>query len=192
MEWFSKKPSARTKRRFRQDRSRAAVAPAVGSTGVPQIADDPSRRPRRQPWADKRHSRLCSAKRCNVQLAGAPFEDRENHRCRDANLLPQSAWWRPALSLNPIRSRRNLSVPLRIAPSSQMGFISISPNRAMDRESDSGRSTSYATLRCALRAQTTPTVRLFAADGRDARHCSMSAGTRSYAHVCEYREGMTA
>jgi hypothetical protein len=60
-------------------------------------------------------------------------------------------------------STRNQSVPLRFAPSSQMGFISISPNRAMDRESDSGWSASYAMLHSALRVQTTPTVKLFAA-----------------------------
>jgi hypothetical protein len=49
------------------------------------------------------------------------------------------------------------------------------------RESDSGWSASYATLRSALRVQTTPTVKLFAPRRwSDARHCSMRAGTRSY------------
>jgi hypothetical protein len=114
-------------------------------------------------WANKQHSARfgCSGKRCNVQPPGRPFktavhEDGEDHRCSDANLVPQSAWWRPALSLISIRSTRNLSVALPIAPSSQMGFIFFSPNRPIDRESDSGRSASYDTLHCALRVRTTP------------------------------------
>jgi hypothetical protein len=52
----------------------------------------------RQPRASKRHSRLFggSGKRCNVQpppgrlFEPAVHEDGEDHRCSDANLLPQS------------------------------------------------------------------------------------------------------
>jgi hypothetical protein len=75
-ERLSKKPSARTKRLFRQDRSRAAVAPALPAPVYPRLLTTYRVDQVGQPSADKRHSRLCFGKRCNVQLGGAPFENR--------------------------------------------------------------------------------------------------------------------